>query len=260
MLWLGHRGHRRPQWQEQENSLAAFDRALACGCHGLEMDLRLTADGRVVIHHDPELRCGRQVLPLAQYSWRRLRCSNADLVTLETVLRRYRNRAWMDLELKTIEAVAPAVHALARYPPQRGFVISCFDAAVLRQLARLAPELPRCLNLERPCSLARIREASVDWVAPRESACTPGFVQRLQLHGWQVLVWTVNRQTRMRQLVRAGVDAICSDYPDLLVRTLAGSACRATEIAVPASFIKNEHCGSRHSTAGGKPGRMVPES
>ncbi|MGH9484181.1 MAG: glycerophosphodiester phosphodiesterase, partial [Terriglobales bacterium] len=58
MLWLGHRGHRRPQWQEQENSLAAFDRALACGCHGLEMDLRHTADGRVVIHHDPELRCG----------------------------------------------------------------------------------------------------------------------------------------------------------------------------------------------------------
>lgn len=254
---LGHRGHRCAGWGERENSLAAFDRALASGCDGLELDLRHTADGRVAIEHNPELNFNGHKLSVAANTLRSLRRLQPALTTLEQVLLRYRRRAWMDFELKTREAVAPAVALLRRYPPERGYVVSCFETAVLQRVAELAPELPRCLNLKRPCSLRRLREAEVSWVAPHQASCTAWYVHWLRQHGWQVLVWTVNHPAKMRLLARAGADAICSDFPELLVATLKEGAGRATDIAMPASSLWNEQRNPRHPAASGTIGRMV---
>lgn len=256
---LGHRGHRCAGWEERENSLAAFDRALAAGCDGLELDLRHTADGRVAIEHNPELHFNGHKFSVAANTLRSLRRLQPELATLEQVLRRYRRRAWMDLELKTMGAAAPTIELLRRYPPQRGFVVSCFDAAVLHRVAELAPELPRCLNLKRPCSLRRIRGAEVSWVAPHQASCTAWYVRWLQQHGWRVLVWTVNHPGKMRLLVRAGADAICSDLPELLIATLRDEAGRATDAAMPASSLRNEQRNYRHPAASGTTGRVVSE-
>ena len=225
-LCLGHRGHRCPGWTETENSLAAFDRALAEGCDGLELDLRLSGDGRVVVHHDAELRHQGDTVAIAQTSLRSLRRMHPELATLDQVLRRYRDRAWLDLEVKAPEALPGVVALLHRWAPRRGYVVSSFDPSVLAQLARLAPEAPRCLNLKRPASLRRLRAANVGWIAPQQTLCSAWYVKRLRRHGWQVLVWTVNHPARMRLLARAGVAALCSDLPARLVRTVGQVAAK----------------------------------
>ena len=223
-LLLGHRGHRLRQWGEWENSLAAFDRALAAGCHGLELDLRRTSDHRIVVHHDPELRLGGGAVPIAESSLRSLRRLHPELATLDQVLRRYRARAWMDLEVKAPEAVEELVRQLRRWPPERGFVVSSFDLPTLERLSELAPGVPLCLNLRRPCSLRRLhllrRTLPLNWVAPHQAACTAWYVRRLRAAGWSVLVWTVNSPAKMRLLARAGVDALVSDDPSLLSQIL----------------------------------------
>src|SRR5579884_3845003 len=90
-LLLGHRGARGIR-SIPENTFASFDRALADGCHGFEFDVRLTAAGDPVICHD-----GR---------WRRMEIAKAtaarcqELHTLRLVLERYRDRAFLDIELK----------------------------------------------------------------------------------------------------------------------------------------------------------------
>ncbi|HUX66029.1 MAG TPA: glycerophosphodiester phosphodiesterase [Terriglobales bacterium] len=221
-LLLGHRGHRLPQWGEVENTLAAFDRALAAGCDGLELDLRLTADQRIVLHHDDVLRHNRDGVPVAEAPLRTLRRLHPGLATLEQLLRRYRDRAWLDLEIKAPAVVPALVATLERWPPRRGFVVSSFDAPTLRHLAALAPHLPLCLNLRRPASLRRLRRAPVTWIAPHQASCTAWYVRRLRAQGWRVLVWTVNQPRRMRLLARAGADALVSDDPYLLVKTLRG--------------------------------------
>lgn len=241
-LRLGHRGHRCAVWEETENTLAAFDHALACGCDGLELDLRLTADNRVVIHHDEALEASGGELLVAENRLVSLRRFHPALATLEQVLRRYRDRAWMDFELKTLAAAAPTVTLLRKYPPQRGFVVSCFEPKVLQAIAKLAPDFPRCLNLKRPCSLRRIAAAKVHWVAPHHASCTAWYVRRLSAHGWHVLVWTVNRPVRMRLLARAGAAAIVSDFPDLLVSSLpCKRRSRATSAQAMASGFGDDH-------------------
>jgi|GEM_PF-292269 len=223
-LRLGHRGHRVPEWGEPENTLAAFDRALACGCEGLELDLQPTLDGRVVVAHDPELHTASGAVAVAEATLRSLRRLQPRLATLDQVLRRYRSRAWLDLELKSIHAAPLVAPLLARWPPQAGYVLSSFDPECLRRLRRLMPGAPLCLNLRRPCRLRRLRRESVAWIAPQQASCTAWYVRRLKNDGWKVLVWTVNRAARMRLLARAGADAIVSDDPALLVKTLPRAA------------------------------------
>ncbi|MGH9474712.1 MAG: glycerophosphodiester phosphodiesterase [Terriglobales bacterium] len=238
-LRLGHRGHRCTDWGETENTLAAFDRALACGCDGLELDLRHTLDGQVVIHHDDSLRFRGQMLQVSAHALASLRRLHPGLATLEQALRRYRDYAWCDFELKTLEAAAPAVELLRRHAPRRGFVVSCFEPPILRRVAELGPELPLCLNLKRPCSLRRLRAAEVSWVAPNEASCTAWYVRWLRAHGWKVLIWTVNRPARMRLLARAGADAIVSDLPEVLVAVLSEQN-RATCVPSAASACGDE--------------------
>src|SRR5438046_1133452 len=90
-LLLGHRGARALK-SIPENSLASFDRCLADGCDGFEFDVRLTADEQAVICHDPKFegRCIAKspatVLP--------------KLPSLEEVLKRYQESAFLDIELK----------------------------------------------------------------------------------------------------------------------------------------------------------------
>lgn len=218
-LLLGHRGHRLPAWGETENTIAAFDRALAAGCDGLELDLRLSADGYIVIHHDPDLRLrsgSERRVPIATSNLRAVRRLQPSLTTLGPVLRRYRRRAWLDLEIKAPAVADHLPSLLRRYPPERGFVISSFELPVLTRLARLDSSLPLCWNLRRPCSLRKLRPArtaGIGWIAPHQTGCTAWYVRRLREQGWQVLVWTVNRPAKMRLLARAGAAALVSDDP-----------------------------------------------
>lgn len=217
-LLLGHRGHRLRRRGERENTQAAFDHALATGCDGFELDLQASADGRAVIHHDPELE--GYGIAIAEASLRALRRLQPDLATVEQVLRRYRRRAWMDLEVKAAATVPPLLAALRRWPPQRGFVISSFDPKVLARVHEQDASLPLCLNLGRPVRLRRLADCGASWIAPHQAACTAWYVRRLRQAGWRVLVWTVNHPAKMRLLARAGADALVSDYPSLLVQTI----------------------------------------
>ncbi len=57
MLLLGHRGCRG---EFTENTFAAFDHAIECGCDGFEFDVRLSSDGIPVVWHDAQVR-GRAI-------------------------------------------------------------------------------------------------------------------------------------------------------------------------------------------------------
>src|ERR1700685_1362115 len=115
-LLLGHRGARAEK-AIAENTLPAFDFALAQGCDGFEFDVRLTADGQAVVCHDATTR-GREIAasPASQLA----------LPLLHDVLTRYQNKAFLDIELKVSGLEAITAELLRRFPPARGFVVSSF--------------------------------------------------------------------------------------------------------------------------------------
>jgi glycerophosphoryl diester phosphodiesterase len=227
LLLVGHRGHRLQHLgqttQEAENSLAAFHRAYSAGLGGLELDIRSTLDGHLVVHHNARL--GRRLI--AATALQDLRRLQPHLATLPEVLRAYGPRCWLDLELKAPGSEQLLVQLLRRRPPRRGFVVSSFEPSVLRRLAALEPTLPLCWNLSsrQPLRWPRVALACV---AAHERRVTASFLRTCRRRHLPVLAWTVNRPRRMRQLAALGVAGILSDHPALLAATLASSPGRAS--------------------------------
>lgn len=210
-LLLGHRGARFDK-TVLENTLAAFDFALAQGCDGFEFDVRLTADGQAVICHDEIVRPQR---------WKIAARPARDLrrPTLEEVLSRYKDAAFLDIELKVQGLEKTTAALLKQYPPARGFVVSSFLPEVLKKVRDLDPAVPLGLICETREQFARWRELPVDYVIPHYGLVTQQLVSELKAAEKKILVWTVNLPSEMERLARWGVNGIVSDHPAQLAAT-----------------------------------------
>jgi glycerophosphoryl diester phosphodiesterase len=210
-LLLGHRGARSLK-SIPENTPASFDRALGEGCDGFEFDVRLTGDGSAVIYHDA--RAGRT--QIAGASTEQLK----DLPKLEQVLRRYQNRAFLDIELKVAGLEQITLALLRRHPPKRGFVVSSFLPGVLQSLHAADARLPIGLICEKRIQLSRWKELPISHVIAHSKLLNAALVRELKTAGQRVFVWTVNAAAEMRRFAELGVDGIISDKTELLCRTL----------------------------------------
>ena len=214
LLLLGHRGCRLPGITE--NSLAAFEYALAHGAEGFEFDVRYTLNGRTVLWHDPKWQ-GKTIGATADAD---LACGSGNrLARLEDVLQRFGGRAWLDIELKVAGNEAAVLAALSASPPQRGFLVTSFLPEVLRRLHDLNPDLPLGFICDRRDFLGLYRELPLRVLLPHQKLVTPQLIDEVHQHGLQIMTWTVNDQPRMLELAGQGIDGLISDDPGLLYQT-----------------------------------------
>lgn len=209
MLLLGHRGARATR-SVPENTLASFDLALAHGCDGFEFDVRRTADGRAVIRHDPKVH----EIEIAHAGPGDL----TQLPTLAEVLTRYRESAFLDIELKVAGLENSVLHLLRSIPPRRGYVVSSFLPGVLLALRRLDTELPLGLLAETSPQLDAWTKLPAQFVVPHYTLMDVDLCQHLHSAGRRVLTWTVNRTPDMVRFQEMGVDGIISDDTEGLAK------------------------------------------
>ncbi len=213
-LLLGHRGARH---YAPENTLEAFELALAHGCDGFEFDLRRTADARSVVCHDPTLH-DRTV---ADSTYAGLQAAGP-CACLEDVAGRFAVRAFLDIGLK-VPGLEEAVTAARRQHGLRDCVVSSFLPEVLDLLRRRDPLTPRGYIFDRGEGLMRWAALDVHYVMPQHGLVSRELVQDVHAAGRKILVWTVNQEREMLRLAEWGVDGIISDDTRLL-----GQALRAT--------------------------------
>jgi glycerophosphoryl diester phosphodiesterase len=206
-LLLGHRGARSTR-SIPENSLASFDLALEHGCDGFEFDVRQTGDGRCVICHDPEI----QGVEIARAGAGDL----ADLPVLEQVLARYRERAFLDIEIKVPAIGKAAIQCVRTHPPQRGYVVSSFLPEVLLKLRELDADLPLGLICETKVQLTAWDRLPVQFVIPHYTLTDINVCDAVHAAGGKLFTWTVNRQEQMLRFKGMGVDGIISDDTEML--------------------------------------------
>jgi glycerophosphoryl diester phosphodiesterase len=209
-LLLGHRGARR---YAPENTIAAFELALAHGCDGFEFDVRLTADRRCVICHDPRLAG----LDLETSRYHQL---TPGTLCLPDVLEKFAARAFLDIELK-VSGLESDVAAMVRdHPPQRGYFISSFLPQVIERLSAADQSLPLGLICDSQRQLAAWARLPIQALFLERGLVTPAIVDALHAANKEVFVWTVNRERAMRRFAQLAVDGIVSDDTELLIQTL----------------------------------------
>jgi len=210
-LLLGHRGTRGLR-SIRENTLAAFDRAIADGCDGFEFDVRLTRDGVAVIWHDAKMR----LIKIAHANGDKLK----RLPRLEDVVVRYQKNAFLNIELKVPGLEGNVTALLRRYPPARGYIVSSFLPDVLKSLRAGGAAIPLGLICETPKQLGPWRDLNVDALMLYQKLATPELINDLQEANTKVFVWTVNGPAAMQRFANLGVNGIISDKTELLCRIL----------------------------------------
>jgi glycerophosphoryl diester phosphodiesterase len=208
-LLLGHRGSRTRGCRE--NTIAAFETAMRHGCDGFEFDVRLTCDERAVVCHDARSR-GRL---LTKNPASRL----PHLPSLDDVLARFAETAYLDIELKVAGMEEQLLSALEKCPPRAGYVVSSFSSQALTEMKAGSTTVPLGLIFERR-KIPRWQDLPVDYVMPHRSLVTPELIERVHDAGKRIVTWTVNDKRSMRRFTEWGVDGIISDKTDVLATTL----------------------------------------
>jgi glycerophosphoryl diester phosphodiesterase len=214
---VAHRGAPR---ERVENTLPGFLVALDRGADALELDVHATADGVVVVHHDDEAH-GHI---LAKTAWSDVTHfdigGGARIPRLDEVLEAVGSRATVYIELKGFE-IEEKVIAVARRHGQR-FALHSFDHGAIERVARMAPDIPRGILLDRDITnpVAQLRDAASRTqprdIWPHWTLATAPLVQAAHDVGARVIAWTVNSEEIARDVLAAGVDALCSDDLRLL--------------------------------------------
>ena len=224
-LLLGHRGARPLpllglRWRKPgfpaENTLAAFDYALANGCDGFEFDVRYTRDRRSVLCHDSALK--RADVATTDYAGLERR-SGYNLACLEDVLVRFGALAYLDIELKVDGNEEAIVAAVRANRPQRGLVVSSFLPNVLLRLHELDSSLPLGYVCDREENIARWNELPIRAFFPRHDLVSQRLIEGAHARSVKLLTWTVNDPRDMLRLAEWGVDGLISDSPVLLSST-----------------------------------------
>ena len=224
-LLLGHRGARPLpllglRWRKAnfpaENTIAAFDYALANGCDGFEFDVRHTRDRRSVLHHDAALK--RHEIAATDYAGLERR-GGYSLACLEDVLARFGAKAYLDIELKVEGNEEAIVAAVRANRPQRGFVVSSFLPEVLLRLNELDSSLPLGYVCDRAENIQRWNDLPITAFFPQYELVSQRLIDGAHARNVQLLTWTVNDPRDMVRLTEWGVDGLISDSPVLLSST-----------------------------------------
>ncbi|MCA9970390.1 MAG: hypothetical protein KC425_09245 [Anaerolineales bacterium] len=228
-------GHRGASADAPENTLAAFALARAQGADGIELDVQLSADGRLMVFHDTRVdrtTNGRgRVSEMPASALQALDAGQGQPIpTLDEVFAllgadflynvEIKDWGWRDRGTET--AVAACIH---QHNLDQQVLVSSFNPLALRRIR------PR---LTRSTPLALIREggwlrygyllASGQADHPHHSLVDAAYMAQAARRGWRVHVWTVDDPAEARRLAQLGVHGIITNRPGFIRTALERAA------------------------------------
>ena len=255
-------GHRGARGLRPENTIPAFEYAIAQGVDVLELDMGITKDGVVVVSHDSILRapvctgpkeqaviyestlaelrqwdCGATRNP--QFA-RQQPVPGTRIPTLDDVFDLASKGTFrFNIETK-IEVAHPewapspeefvrrVLAVIRKHHMEKRVILQSFDFRTLHQMKKQAPEIElSALYSGKPKSFVEIaKEGGAPIISPEYKLVTPEQVQAAHAAGVKVVPWTANQPADWDKLITAGVDAIISDDPAALIAHLKAKGLR----------------------------------
>jgi glycerophosphoryl diester phosphodiesterase len=239
-----------------ENTLPAFEYAIAAGVDALELDMAVTKDNVLVISHDPllhppvcsgpkpevaihqltlaELRewdCGRVPNPAFP---RQQAIPGTKMPTLDEVFDLApKGKFLFNIETKIFadhpeltpspeEFVRLVREEVRKHHLESRVILQSFDFRTLVAMKRVAPEIRLAALYEGPPKdfTAIAKESGAKIISPDYHLVTPEQVRAAHAAGLEVLPWTPNTPADWDRLIQAGVDGIITDYPADLLKHL----------------------------------------
>jgi len=199
-------------------------RAIELGVDQIEIDVRLTRDGRLVLMHDPTVdRTTNGKGKVADLSLAEIRLLDAgqgeQTPTLEEVFAATAGKVILQIELKETGAAAAVVRAIQAAGQDENVIITSFIHSQLREVRRLHPRLRLGALWGRlPVNVVpQTKQFGVQALHLWHEFIDERLVTDIHAEGLLIRAWNANTEEDMQRLIALGVDAIGSDRPDLLL-------------------------------------------
>lgn len=241
-----------------ENTIAAFDNGLACGAEGIELDVQLSRDAVVVVHHDDTLeRTTNGQGAVVEHSAAELsrldagfhfqaadgsypfRGQGIGVPTLREVLKRYKTvPVIVELKLPGRRLAERVVDEIRAANALDRVAVGSYHADALESVRYFAPTIATgAAKEETRWALYRswiglrlkappFREFQVPERSGMTRIVSRRFVRFAHKSGLPVKVWTINERADMERLVAWGVDALITDRPDIARQVIGSVAPR----------------------------------
>jgi glycerophosphoryl diester phosphodiesterase len=221
MLILSHRG---VQTHAPENTLAAFEAAIALGIDGIETDIRLSKDGILILFHDRLTPDGHQVTSVTQAALSDRMGSAVPTLeeALQLPLQGSKTLLW-NLEIKTPDALEPTVEILLRYRRSRRILITSFWHPLILEISRRVEVDCGLLMAHRPLNF----QSRPNWIPNHPSINTLVYhygtvdaelIAQSQSCGFRTFVYGAETRQDHERLVHWEVDGAISDRPEYLLK------------------------------------------
>jgi len=218
--------HRGASGHEPDNTIRAFEKAIALGADMIELDVHLSADGRLVVVHDAELG-GTPIKNLTLAELKRFDVGKGERIpTLKEAMDCVKGRCQLYIELKGEGTEAPVVELVRKNDMQWNVIIGSFDAANARKAKTHAPEMMTSVLTGRTDLdfVAFAEEARADCIhfcwerhPSPHTLLTDALMQTCADAGLKVLIWHEERTEEIREIIKRNIYGICSNFPELLV-------------------------------------------
>lgn len=232
---LGHRGARG---EAPENTFISFQRASDAGVAGIELDVRMNAEGVLYTFHDKTLtRATSTKGRFHHQSSERLATLDArhplpwwpqpePIPTLESVLTGCPSHLHYQLEIKGFmpsfyldRLVRQLSLLVTKLNMNTRVVVTSEDVNVLRFLKRLAPQLKRgyvCQYRHR-MPIGTCQRLGCEWLIAHHGIMSPRLMKKARNAGLKISCWTVNDLDVAERLAVLGVDSLITDYPTAML-------------------------------------------
>lgn len=237
--------HRGASAYFPENTLPAFEAAIAMGADMIELDVQLTSDKEVIVFHDEKIsRCTDGRGRIADYTLAQLKILDAGIrldkkfkgtriPALAEVLDFCKNRIAVNIEIKT-EAVSnmffggieeKCLRIVERCGMRDHVVFSSFDPRAIMHLKQIDGAVPVAALFEKKHYRSRLPSEVVASVGADAFNCSVSelgkkWLEDLKANHIPVHVYTVDDAKKMKQLMDVGVNGIFTNKPDVLKKAL----------------------------------------
>jgi glycerophosphoryl diester phosphodiesterase len=237
--------HRGASAAETENTIAAFSRAAEMGADLIEFDVRRTADGRLVVFHDGDVR-GHAIAELTLAKVLERAAPEVAIPTLAETLAATRGRIGLDVELKEEGYEDDVVAEVREVFGLDGAAFSSFSVSTVAAIAARHPSARVGLILDNQLEseidawrdfmdrhgraptpdelVGVVRASGASFVAAsHQLLATRGFEDAFASNAFPIFAWTVNDPDVMRRLFAdPAIEGVLSDHPDVALAVREG--------------------------------------
>ena len=223
ILTIGHRGAKGHQ---PENTLASFRTAIDLNADGIELDVRLSSDGKLVVIHDETIdRVTDSIGTVNTFTLQELKAFRIngihEIPELSEVFDLISGNYLINIELKEYETADPVVELIQKYISENNrnytdFLISSFDWTALQQVRNQDAQIPLGVLTETDLDLALAfaKFIQAETIHPHYHLLTLENTIRLQQKGLRIFAWTINEPEDIGRMKDFKINGIITDFPE----------------------------------------------